>query len=50
MVTEGMDVVDQIAEVATGSSGAYQDVPEDVITIESLLLVNAALYIRYTSK
>ena len=25
MVTEGMDIVDQIAEVATGSSGAYQD-------------------------
>ena len=36
MVTEGMDVVDQIAEVATGSSGAYQDVPEEVITIESV--------------
>ena len=34
-VTEGMDVVDQIAEVATGSSGAYQDVPQEVITIES---------------
>ena len=34
MVTEGMDVVDQIAGVATGSSGAYQDVPEEVITIE----------------
>ena len=33
MVTEGMDVVDQIAEVATGSSGAYQDVPEEVITL-----------------
>ena len=38
MVTEGMDVVDQIAEVATGSSGAYQDVPEDVITIESVTI------------
>ena len=37
-VTEGMDVVDQIAEVATGSSGAYQDVPEDVITIESVTI------------
>ena len=36
MVTEGMDIVDQIAEVATGSSGAYQDVPEEVITIESV--------------
>ncbi len=38
VVTEGMDVVDQIAEVATGSSGAYQDVPEDVITIESVTI------------
>ncbi len=37
-VTEGMDVVDQIAEVPTGSSGAYQDVPEDVITIESVII------------
>ena len=37
-VTEGMDVVDQIAEVATGSSGAYQDVPEEVITIESVTI------------
>ena len=38
MVTEGMDVVDQIAEVATGPSGAYQDVPEEVITIESVTI------------
>ena len=38
VVTEGMDVVDQIAEVATGSSGAYQDVPEEVITIESVTI------------
>ena len=38
MVTDGMDVVDQIAEVATGSSGAYQDVPEVVITIESVII------------
>ena len=38
MVTEGMDVVDQIAEVATGFSGAYQDVPEEVITIESVTI------------
>ena len=38
MVTQGMDVVDQIAEVATGSSGAYQDVPEEVITIESVTI------------
>ena len=38
MVTQGMDIVDQIAEVATGSSGAYQDVPEEVITIESVTI------------
>ena len=38
MVTEGMEIVDQIAEVATGSSGAYQDVPEEVITIESVTI------------
>ena len=38
MVTEGMDIVDQIAEVATASSGAYQDVPEEVITIESVTI------------
>ena len=38
MVTEGMDIVDQIAEVATGSFGAYQDVPEEVITIESVTI------------
>ena len=37
-VTEGMEVVDKIADVSTGSSGAYQDVPEDVITIESVTI------------
>ncbi len=37
-VTEGMDVVDQIADVETGSSGMYQDVPVDVITIESVTI------------
>jgi peptidyl-prolyl cis-trans isomerase B (cyclophilin B) len=35
-VTEGMDVVDEIADVATGSSGGHQDVPLEVITIESV--------------
>ena len=40
VVTDGMDVVDQIAEVATGSSGAYQDVPQEVITIESVVTVS----------
>ena len=35
-VTDGMDVVDQIADVATGNVGPYQDVPLEVITIESV--------------
>ena len=35
-VTEGMDIVDAIADVATGSSGGHQDVPLEVITIESV--------------
>ena len=38
VVTEGMDIVDQIADVATGSSGGHQDVPVDVITIESVTI------------
>ena len=37
-VTEGMEVVDKIADMPTGSSGAYQDVPEEVITIESVTI------------
>jgi peptidyl-prolyl cis-trans isomerase B (cyclophilin B) len=37
-VTEGMDVVDQIADVETGSLGIYDDVPVDVITIESVTI------------
>ena len=35
-VTEGMDVVDAIADVVTGSSGGHQDVPLEVINIESV--------------
>ena len=35
-VTEGLDVVDAIADVATGSSGGHQDVPLEVINIESV--------------
>ena len=35
-VTEGMDVVDAIADVATGSSRGHQDVPLEVINIESV--------------
>ena len=37
-VTEGMEIVDQIAEVATDSSGGHQDVPVEVITIESVTI------------
>ena len=37
-VTEGMDVVDAIADVATGSSGGHQDVPLEVINIESVTI------------
>ena len=37
-VTDGMDVVGQIADVATGNVGPYQDVPLEVITIESVTI------------
>jgi peptidyl-prolyl cis-trans isomerase A (cyclophilin A) len=35
-VVGGMDVVDAIAKVKTGRSGAYQDVPVDPVVIESI--------------
>jgi len=35
-VTEGMDVVDEIAKVKTGNSGHHQDVPKEAIVIESI--------------
>ena len=35
-VTEGMDVVEKIKDVPTGSSGHHQDVPTDEIIIESV--------------
>lgn len=34
-VTEGMDVVDQIAAVRTGTRGMHQDVPMDTVMITS---------------
>jgi peptidyl-prolyl cis-trans isomerase B (cyclophilin B) len=37
-VTEGMDIVDQIAEVATGNTGGHSDVPNETITIESVTI------------
>ena len=35
MVTDGMDVVDAIAGVATGNQAGHGDVPNDTITIET---------------
>ena len=35
-IDSGMDVVDAIAGVKTGSKGMYQDVPVETITIESV--------------
>lgn len=35
-VVEGMDVVDEITNVATGSSGGHQDVPTEDVIIESV--------------
>ncbi|KAA8998916.1 peptidylprolyl isomerase B [Affinibrenneria salicis] len=35
-VTEGMDVVDKIKAVATGRSGAHQDVPKEDVVITSV--------------
>ena len=35
-VSEGMDVVDIIAAVATGSDGGHQDVPMDPVTIQEV--------------
>jgi cyclophilin family peptidyl-prolyl cis-trans isomerase len=32
-VTEGMDIVDAIAQVPTGSKGGHQNVPVEAITI-----------------
>jgi cyclophilin family peptidyl-prolyl cis-trans isomerase len=34
-IESGMDVVDAIAAVETGSKGGYQDVPKQTVTIES---------------
>ncbi len=40
-VTEGMDVVDTIAETRTGVVGGYRDVPRETILIESVSLIQA---------
>jgi peptidyl-prolyl cis-trans isomerase B (cyclophilin B) len=38
-VTEGMDVVNKIKGVATGSAGGHQDVPREAVLIESADLI-----------
>lgn len=35
-VVEGMDTVDKIASVATGSAGFHQDVPQESVVIETV--------------
>ena len=40
-VTEGMDVVDKIAAVATGTRGHYEDVPVEPVVIESVTVVES---------
>ena len=37
-VSDGMDVVDKIAAVATGSSGGHQDVPVELVTIQEVTI------------
>ena len=37
-VTDGMDVVDQIAKVKTGFAGPYQNVPETAIVIKKVVV------------
>lgn len=37
-VTEGMDVVDKIAKVATTSRAGHQDVPKDAVVIEKVIV------------
>ena len=39
-VTDGIDVVDAIAAVATGSSGGHQDVPLDTVTIQEVTIAD----------
>ena len=38
-VTDGMDVVEKIKGVATGSSGGHQDVPQEDVIIEKAEIV-----------
>ena len=38
-VASGMEVIDAIAAVKTGSKGGHQDVPTEAVTIESVTLI-----------
>ena len=38
VVTDGMDVVDAIAKVRTGSVGPYENVPEDAVVIKKVVV------------
>ncbi len=40
-VTDGMDVVDEIAKVNTGNSGHHQDVPKEAVIILSMAIEEA---------
>ena len=39
-VTQGMDVVDKIAKVSTGSQGHYQNVPTTPVIIQSVTIIS----------
>ncbi|MGA2070695.1 MAG: peptidylprolyl isomerase [Sedimentisphaerales bacterium] len=39
-VVEGMDVVDAIAKVKTGTNGMFQNVPEEVVVIKSAKVIS----------
>lgn len=39
-VTAGMDIVDAIAKVSTGSQGPHQDVPNEPVVIEKVSICN----------
>jgi len=41
-VTKGMDTVDKIAAVATGTKGGHQDVPKEPVVIKSVTRASAA--------
>lgn len=40
-VTEGMNVVDEIAKVSTGNNGHHQDVPKEAVIIEAMSIEEA---------